>query len=302
MRKCYFCESSDVKNSPSQRAIWYDNEMYRFVRCSECHGFSLFPKLTHSQLSLLYSSDYVDSVDFESTNVEQIDNTKFTQLKEFFRSLKEVKGKSFLDYGCGADPISFKFARDADLIPMGMELSQDVREIAKRNTGVEMLSRDEVMRGDISFDFVFLGDVLEHLIDPIIELESLKVIMSKNSLLIAQGPLQGSQTLTHLLVRTFAWLTQGRTTSYPPYHVSLASSQSMRQLFSTAGFQVERLDTFEVDWPAPTFEEVKSNLSPRGLLLFFAKQIDKFISRLYRPYGSRYFVVCSKIGDRIGFE
>jgi hypothetical protein len=76
----------------------------------------------------------------------------------------------------------------------------------------------------------------------------------------------------------------------------------MRQLFSTAGFQEERLDTFEVDWPAPTFEEVKSNLSPRGLLLFFAKQIDKFISRLYRPYGSRYFVVCSKIGDKIGFE
>lgn len=291
-----------MKDSPSQRAVWYENKIYQFMRCSECHGFSLFPKLSHSQLSSLYSSDYVEGSDFKSSIVEQIDNTKFAQLQKFFRSLKEVEGKSFLDYGCGANPISFKFASEVDLIPMGMELSQDVRETAKRNTGVEILSRNEVMLGDISFDFVFLGDVLEHLIDPIIELESLRVVMSKKSLLIAQGPLQGSLTLTHLLVRIFAWLTQGRTTSYPPYHVSLASSQSMQRLLNTAGFRVERLDIFEVDWPAPTFGEVKNNFSPRGLLLFLAKQSDKLISRFYRPYGSRYFAVCSKMDDGIGFE
>ena len=286
----------------SQRTIWYDREMYRFAKCGDCHGFSLFPKLTYSQLSSLYSSDYVGNVDFESSNSEQIDNSKFALLEEFFQNLEEAKGKNFLDYGCGANPISFRYAKDNYLIPMGMELSQDVREIATKNTGVKMFSRDEIMSGDIKFDFVFLGDVLEHLIDPIIELESLKVIMSKKSLLIAQGPLQGAYTLTHSFVRIFAWLTQWRTTSYPPYHVSLASSRSMRQLFTNAGFQLEQLDIFEVDWPAPIFEEVKSNLSLRGLLLFLAKQIDKYIAQFNQSYGSRYFVVCSKIDNGIGIE
>lgn len=299
MRKCYFCGSSKVNTSSSQRTIWYDNETYRFARCSDCHGFSLFPKLTHIQLSSLYSSDYVGDVDYESPNVEEANNTKFALLENYLRNLQEVTGKSFLDYGCGANPISFIYAKENGLVPAGMELSEDVREIAKRNTGVGMFSRDEIMGGDVKFDFVFLGDVLEHLIDPIIELESLNGIMSTKSLLIAQGPLQGSRTLTHLLVRIFAWLTQKRTTSYPPYHVSLASSRSMRRLFNKAGFQVERLDTFEVDWPAPSFEEVKTSPSLRGLLLFLAKQVDKSIARFHKPYGSRYFVVCSKMDSGI---
>ena len=302
MRNCYFCDSSNMNVSSSQRSIWFDHKIHRFFRCSNCHGFSLFPKLTPPQLTFLYSLEYVGCVDLESSNPEQIDNTKFSQLKEFIQNLKETKGKTFLDFGCGADPISFKIAKESELILIGMELSQDVREIAKRNTGVEILSRDEVMRGDISFDYVFLGDVLEHLVNPISELESLKMVMSNNSKLIAQGPLQGSRTLTHLLVRTFVWLTQGRKTSYPPYHVSLASSQSIRQLLKLAGFCLERLDTFEVDWPAPTFKQVKSKFSVRGLLLFFAKQIDKVISGFYQPYGSRYFVVCSKLDEGIGCE
>jgi len=255
--------------------------------------------LTHVQLSSLYSSDYVGDDDSQSSNIDNAHNTKFAQLENYLQNLEEVKGKSFLDYGCGANPISFVYAKERGLVASGMELSEDVREIAMRNTGVEMFSRDEIMSGHIKFDFVFLGDVLEHLVDPIIELESLNGIMSKESLLIAQGPLQGSRTFTHLLVRAFAWLTQSRSTSYPPYHVSLASLRSMRRLFGKAGFQVEQLDTFEVDWPAPNFEEVKTNPSLRGLMLFLAKQVDKYIARLHKPYGSRYFIVCSKIDSGI---
>jgi hypothetical protein len=295
MQKCYFCESSRLRTSSSQRSVWYDNKTYRFTRCRDCHGFSLFPKLTDAQLLSLYSSDYVGDDAYESSNIEKVHNSKFALLGSYLRNLEGVEEKTFLDYGCGANPISFVYAKEQGLVPSGMELSKDVREIAMRNTGVEMFSRDEIMTGHKSFDFVFLGDVLEHLVDPIIELESLHGIMSRDSLVIAQGPLQGSRTFTHLLVRAFAWLTQSRPTIYPPYHVSLASSRSLRRLFAKAGYQVERLVTFEVDWPAPSYEDVKINFSLRGLILFLAKQVDKSISRMYKTYGSRYFIVCSKI-------
>jgi len=299
MFKCYFCGSSKLSTSSSQRAIWHDNKTYRFARCRDCHGFSLYPKLTHAQLSSLYSSDYVGDADHQSSNIDKSHNSKFALLENYLRNLEGLKGKSFLDYGCGANPISFVYAKERGLIPSGMELSEDVRELAMRNTGVVMFSRDEIMSGHIKFDFVFLGDVLEHLVDPIIELESLNGIMSRGGLLVAQGPLQGSRTFTHLLVRIFAWLTQSKSTSYPPYHVSLASSRSMRRLFGKAGFQVVRLDIFEVDWPAPSFEEMRTNPSLRGLVLFLAKQADKCIARLHKPYGSRYFIVCSKIDSGI---
>lgn len=295
MRMCYFCESSKLKTSSSQRPIWHESDIYRFATCSDCQGFSLFPKLTQVQLSALYSSDYVGEEDYKSSDAEEVQSEKFVLLENFLLSLEEAKGKSFLDYGCGANPISFIFAKKRGLVPSGMELSEDVRLIANRNTGVRIFSRDEIMSGHVRFDFVFLGDVLEHLIDPIFELESLKGIMSSKSYLIAQGPLEGSRTFSHLLVRTFAWLTQSRTTSYPPYHVSLASSRSMRRMLIKAGFQVERLDVFEVDWPAPSFKEVRKNPSLRGSMLFLAKQVDKFIARLHKSYGSRYFIVCSKI-------
>ena len=290
---CYFCCSDRTKFSLSQRTIVFGEAIYRFVFCQECQGFSLFPKLNDSQLFDLYSFDYVDQHFEDGATKENLSFAKFSDLKIFLSSQSGKRRKTFLDYGCGANPVSFQLARENGLIPHGMELSADVREVAKNNTGMKLSSREEIYSGSELFDIIFLGDVLEHLVDPVSELKFLRTKLSEGGILLAQGPLQGAKTLTHLIVRFFAWCTRSKVTSYPPYHVSLASNLSMKKMLIASGFQVTYLKTFEVDWPAPTLQEVKSNLTIRNLLLFTAKQVDKVLGMIFLNYGTRYFLTCS---------
>ncbi len=299
MSNCFFCNSNQLRPSHSQRSVLFQGGIYQFKKCSKCRGFSLFPKLTASQLSSLYSSDYLGGTQFETLHIETSETSKFSFLENYLKTIKDTKGKNFLDYGCGANPISFKYASEVGLSPLGMELTQEVREIAHAQTRTLIMSKDEIISGNNRFDFIFLGDVLEHLIDPITELETLNRVLTKNGLLIAQGPLQGSPTVTHLLVRLFALLTYRRLTSYPPYHVSLATTRSMKKLLDNSGFKLELIVVFEVEWPAPTFKELKKSFSVRSLMLFLAKQIDKQFASFLKSYGSRYFLVCSKSENRV---
>lgn len=302
MKRCYFCQSEKTAFTPYQRTIQFDGGKYRFVRCRDCRGYSIFPKLNDAQLSFLYSSDYVGADGDESSSVDNAHEAKFTDLADYLASHRGTLGKKFLDYGCGANPASFEMARENALIPYGMELSADVRTIAEKNTSVKLLSREEIVNGNELFDVIFLGDVLEHLVDPISELGCLIKKLGATGILIAQGPLQGATTLTHLIVRFFAWCTRSKTTSYPPYHVSLASVLSMKKLLIMSGFQLTYLRTFEVDWPVPTFEDLRRNLTLRNMVLFTTKQIDKIIARIFKNYGTRYFVVCKKdqLSDEVG--
>ena len=292
--RCYFCQSEKTTLTSYQRTIQFDGGKYRFARCRNCRGYSLFPKLSEAQLSFLYSSDYVGADEDESSSTEKAYEAKFADLAAYLASHRETPGEKFLDYGCGANPISFKMATENALIPYGMELTADVRAIAEQNTGIKLHSREEIIQGTELFDVIFLGDVLEHLIDPITELESLIKKLMAAGILIAQGPLQGASTLTHRLVGLFALLTQGRSANYPPYHVSLATLLSMKKLLAKCGLQITFIRTYEVDWPVPTFEELRLNLTPRNIVLFMSKQIDKIIAKIYKNYGTRYFVVCKK--------
>lgn len=294
LERCYFCQSEKIAFTSYQRSIQFDGKKYRFARCRNCRGYSLFPRLNDAQLSFLYSSDYVGADENESSSADKAYEAKFTDLTTYLASHRRKLGKKFLDYGCGANPISFKIAGENALIPHGMELTADVRTIARQNTGIKLHSREEIIQGKELFDVIFLGDVLEHLVDPISELECITKKLSAAGILIAQGPLQGASTLTHRLVGLFALLTQGRSANYPPYHVSLATLRSMKKLLQECNLQIIFIRTYEVDWPVATFEELRLNLTPRNMVLFITKLIDKIISKIFRNYGTRYFVVCKK--------
>jgi hypothetical protein len=151
------------------------------------------------------------------------------------------------------------------------------------------------LKSEVKYDVIFLGDVLEHLIEPKLELEMLKSKLKPNGVLIAQGPLQGAWTFTHLVVMIFAICTRQRLSEFPPYHVSLATRNSMLNLFDSSGFSSTKILCTEVTWPAPEFTSLISNPSIRDIVLIFCKTTDKAISRIVKQYGSRYFLVSRAI-------
>ena len=293
MKKCYLCDSNKIRPTLLQRRIRFDSQTFNFYYCKNCSGYSLFPKLNELQVQALYSLDYVANLNWDLDIVGSSEWDRFIQLHSFFKSQPKLKGAKFLDYGCGADPVTFKVAKQFQMEPAGMEFSQDVRESVFAATRIAVYSRDEILNSSNRYDIIFLGDVIEHLFYPTSELQLLNTKLNPGGILIAQGPLQGAQTLTHLVVKLFAIFTRKRISTFPPYHASLATTKSMWLAMQSSGFININIECSEVQWPAPNLNEVLSKPNLRNLILFLTKSFDKLIAKLFKKYGSRYFLVCN---------
>jgi 2-polyprenyl-3-methyl-5-hydroxy-6-metoxy-1,4-benzoquinol methylase len=297
MNSCYFCSSSHLRASKGQRSLIFQGKKYLFLYCSDCSGFSMHPKLDNKQIEMLYSIDYIEK-NPAIAEIETPQESKFVNLYNYLNSQKNIQPRRFLDYGCGSNPETLKFTNSNDFVSYGMELVSSVREIAALNSNSEILSREEVLEKRSFFDFVFLGDVLEHLVDPVAELTELRSTISANGVIIAQGPLQGAPTFLQLVVQVFSAMTPKRTSNFPPYHVSLASVKSMKAMFKSAGLEIDLLHVYEVFWPAPTFKEFAKSPSIRNLLLYLAKKTDILFSSFLPYFGSVYFIVAKPIAAR----
>lgn len=292
LKKCYFCFSEQISETYAQRKIHFDGEIFSFYFCKKCFSYSLYPKLSDLQLHKLYSLDYVTNLSMDETGESITETKKFERLQEFLISLPKVPNGNFLDYGCGADPMTFAISQKQGLEPSGMEFSEDVRKAVMAKSDKRVYSPDQLINSEELFDVIFVGDVIEHLINPERELRLLKSKLKEGGILIAQGPLQAAWTLTHLVVVLFALMTKSRSSIFEPYHVSLATRQSMLRLMESSGFGSIKITCTEVSWPAPSFKSLISNPTPRNVILFICKTIDKIISKFNQKYGSRYFLTC----------
>jgi len=241
----------------------------------------------------MYSMDYVSTLSGDGT-IEQADgSSRFEKLSKVISTRSNLAGLTLLDYGCGANPQTFQISERYKVKAYGMEYSPDIREKIKKETDSKIFSREQIEKSNMTFDFIFLGDVIEHLTDPTTELTMLKSKLSKDGILIAQGPLQGARTFTHLLLRLFALATPRRISNFPPYHVSLATRKSMLDLLDLLGYSDIKIDCSEVDWPALSLAQVFKSPSFRNFVLVFIKCIDKCFALILPGYGSRYFLVCA---------
>jgi 2-polyprenyl-3-methyl-5-hydroxy-6-metoxy-1,4-benzoquinol methylase len=239
----------------------------------------------------LYSQSYIETHHDENEIPDVEQPSRFVLLAKYLKGSLHTPEEYFLDYGCGASPETLAIARSNNLTPIGMEFAPDVRKLASSSSGEIVLSREELLDLKVKFSVIFLGDVLEHLVAPQIVLKELSELLAEDGVIISQGPLQGARTLTHAIVGAYSCITPKRFATYPPYHVTLAHSQSMVKLFSAAKLQIEHISIEEVSWPAPTLNELCSKFTLRNLFLFLVKVPDMFLSRVLPMYGTRYFMV-----------
>ena len=301
LNSCTFCGSHRTRISRKQRKVFFDSHVYDFFFCKNCFGYFIYPELTSIQLDQLYSRSYIETHFDENEILDVEQPSRFVSLEKYLKRSVHSPGEFFLDYGCGANPETLAIARSSNLTPIGMEFAPDVRKLASSSSGETVLSREELLNLKVKFSVIFLGDVLEHLVAPQIVLNELAGLLDENGVIISQGPLQGARTLTHMIVGAYSCITPKRFATYPPYHVTLAHSQSMIKLFSIAKLEIEHIAIEEVSWPAPTLNELRRKFNSRNLFLFLVKVPDLLLSKVVPMYGTRYFMV-GKIDKRSAVE
>jgi SAM-dependent methyltransferase len=293
---CYLCDSLDATKSHNQKKIKYDDCIYTFYKCGNCGSYSLFPKLDQVKIAKLYSKEYsgISSDSHEDENVSYI--TKFNELEKFISTDSKSKRHSYLDYGCGFNPVTLGIASKNGLDCQGVEFSSEVVEQANQVFPGKVTTVEKFRKSAIKYDYIFFGDVIEHLTEPIAELMEISRRISDDGLLIAQGPLQGALTLSQMLINIKSSMFSKAESTFPPYHVSLASRKGMYEVMKSSNFEIVQFKISEPLWPAQSVKSIIRKPSIRGFAILLPKLIDKALAKLIPRFGSHYFLVAKRNG------
>jgi hypothetical protein len=289
--KCIFCGGSNIKVSLKRRPVQY-LILQNFFYCYGCSGFSLWPALSAHQISKMYSTNYIGDVNDDEASIEFNDFSRFIDLKDFIEGQSALyENLTLLDYGCGADAQVLLLSRQLGIFPTGVELNEATRAKARLISSLPVLSPDDVILSSHKFDVIFLGDLIEHVYNPSEVLSSLKKLLSDRGSFFIQGPLEGAKTISNFMLGVKARLNNRTPSNFPPYHVSLASIESIKKLLHDSGLEVTILTIREPVWPAKPFGS-KESLSTFSNFIFSASKLcDITLSKFIKNYGTRFYCV-----------
>jgi SAM-dependent methyltransferase len=254
----------------------------------------LLPKLEEEEIQDLYSRKYMEDVNPDFGLNEQVTLSRFSNLLSELKRVENPTDQSFLDYGCGATAEVVTLASTLGFRAFGVEVEEGTRQEAERKSSCKIFSPETVMASGIYFDIIFLGDVLEHLCDPLVVLKQMETLLAPDGHFILQGPLEGAGTISNILLSVKAQLLSKSPSKFPPYHVSLATRDSIVRALKINGFVIQKLTITEPLWPAPRFGS-RASLKSLGALIFsFLKIADIFVSKLLPNFGTRFFLMAIK--------
>lgn len=119
------------------------------------------------------------------------DNTYFSLEREMFKNAIKEKNISILDIGCGTGILGLYFRKNQNCRVCGIEINNSAYLESKKNLDDVIKANVEIL--DIpyeknSFDYIIMGDVLEHLINPIGTIKKLIVFLKPGGKILITVP------------------------------------------------------------------------------------------------------------------
>jgi SAM-dependent methyltransferase len=181
--------------------------------------------------------------------------------------IKEMKpGRRFLDIGCAGGAL-LNTAREFGFTVQGVELSDDASQMARENFGVPVFTGEllDAHFPDASFDVVYMGDVIEHLPDPVKTLQEIHRILTVGGLLVLDLPSQTNTLFSRTGFLLYSILGKRVTASLPPYHLFEYRPRSVSFLLRHSGFEIVKLHEamippHEINLRGPMLERIGKQL------------------------------------------
>jgi SAM-dependent methyltransferase len=239
---CPLCNQTDGRDFP----ICYEFHQKRFQakQCAHCSFVYLDPRLTPEELKLLYSDEYFlhdgaafgahSPSDYESAAIKG--SVKFTEILGWIRRYKP--SGEFFEIGCGMGYF-LEYARKNGYVVSGVEYAElGVRTCqTKFGLDVQRGSFEELPVQPDRYDVMFMGDVLEHLIQPLDMLRKAHSMLKPSGVLAAEVPSMFNSLTGRLAVAGMRMLGTRKKMAMPPYHVNEFTPKTLRSMIERAGFK-----------------------------------------------------------------
>lgn len=235
-REITICPACDSKNI----LFFAKKENYVFSKCDQCGLICINPP---PDLATLISDFYSESSGYHATLPEHLDampthNKKFVNIIDKLTSAG-VKG-NLLDVGCSHGEFMF-LAKKKGFVVFGVEPNARTAHIA-RNNGLEVFcgTLEEARFADNYFSVIYLGDIIEHVPDPLALLKECERILKPDGVLVIVTPNTNCFWVkaTHIMCQwsKFPW-----SVLIPPYHIYLFSDTNIRPCVQKYHFTVNEI-------------------------------------------------------------
>jgi 2-polyprenyl-3-methyl-5-hydroxy-6-metoxy-1,4-benzoquinol methylase len=209
---------------------------HSIVRFNEPLHFAVDPMPSDEELSRYYSSQNNYGKRWEHTKLEDLPNTNALSVDSLVLEHLQKRGV-FLDVGCGDGRLIYHL-RKLGWEVVGIDLSDlYVKKCQSYGLDVRQTSFEAAGFDDHSFDVIYMGDVIEHLKDPVRMLKTMREKLKAGGMLAVRTPnaASGYSLLSFFLCRLLKvdWLA-----SEAPAHLNDFSMASLVGYLERTGFDV----------------------------------------------------------------
>jgi len=193
------------------------NEKNNFFRCP-CCGHQWLP--VNSELNLQHYAELSDRNAMPKAYLDR----KLQERVTFLMSMIH-KGMSILEVGCAEGDLGKHLKEKVDVYYTGVELSADA--IAAEKVLDSVIRKPNVLLDENQFDLIISFHVLEHIAEPLMEIDNWKKMLKPNGCLVIEVPNQSGHPLV-----VFDQNTE---------HIHQFNTVSIMALMAHAGFKVTSL-------------------------------------------------------------
>lgn len=243
---CPLCASRESVAFP----IFYEFRGDRFEGrdCTACGFIYLSPRLTDAQLAELYSDEYFlhDGADcgaHASTDYETAAQRGSVKFPEILGHIKRYRPAGrFFEIGCGMGYF-LDFARRSGYEVSGIEYAALGTKVSREKFGLEVTqsSFEDFPESAATYDVIFMGDVLEHLVDPLAMLKKAVRMLRPGGVVAVEVPAMFNSLTGRLAVAGYRILRTRKKMPMPPYHVNEFLPATLDRILRESGCGTRRI-------------------------------------------------------------
>jgi 2-polyprenyl-3-methyl-5-hydroxy-6-metoxy-1,4-benzoquinol methylase len=191
-------------------------------------------------------------------------------------------GTDFLDFGCATGYFGSLIKKSKGCKVYGVEISEDVKQARKVLDGVYSFDLDGDWPKEVyerSYDYLFFGDVIEHLKDPESALKkAYDLLKPGGKVLISTPNIAHISTRLELLQGNFEYEPMGILDNT---HLKYFTLRSLTEIAQNAGYTIEKVDSSVNDYPQEVVEKILARTGLKATKKFW-DMLQTLESRAYQ--------------------
>lgn len=240
---------------------------YDLLRCNGCKLVFVGNPPTGAEVEAFYSAEadyHSELLDPANPAFERMRGIARQHVRMLGRNIARPQGLKLLDIGCSSG-LFLDEARKAGYDVHGAELSPDTARFARSHFVLDVQTGDWRDGGfeDASFDVITLFDVIEHVPDPLGELQAIMRLLKPGGVLLQSTPnIDGLfPRLSYLLANRLDYWPHPE----PPHHLYQFSVDTLTAMTGAAGYDVSRRDLTSIQLAYSFGTPVSWKVSPKLL-------------------------------------